>query len=80
MKNNLTEKDIEVLNKWAEAYDIDELKIKDKEKIFNLSISYFSAHLFKFSMSFSVKLFFILFLLFNNFLLFKNFFFYKYIF
>ncbi len=36
MKNNLTEKDIENLNKWAEAYDIDELKIKDKEKIFNL--------------------------------------------
>ena len=27
MKNNLTEKDIEVLNKWAEKYDIDELKI-----------------------------------------------------
>ena len=27
MKNNLTEKDIEVLNKWAGKYDIDELKI-----------------------------------------------------
>ena len=36
MKNNLTEKDIENLNKWAEKYDIEELKIKDKEKIFNL--------------------------------------------
>lgn len=30
MENNLTEKDIEVLNKWAEAYDIERLKIKDK--------------------------------------------------
>ena len=27
MKNNLTDKDIEVLNKWAGKYDIDELKI-----------------------------------------------------
>ena len=36
MENNLTEKDIEVLNKWAEKYYIEELKIKDKEKIFNL--------------------------------------------
>lgn len=36
MKNNLTEKDIENLNKWAEKYDIERLKIKDKEKIFNL--------------------------------------------
>ena len=36
MKNNLTEKDIENLNKWAEKYGIVELKIKDKEKIFNL--------------------------------------------
>ena len=36
MKNNLTEKDIENLNKWAEKYDIEKLKIKDKEKIFNL--------------------------------------------
>ena len=36
MKNNLTEKDIENLNKWAEKYYIEELKIKDKEKIFNL--------------------------------------------
>ena len=31
MENNLNDKDIEVLNKWAEEYDIDELKIKDKE-------------------------------------------------
>ena len=42
MKNNLTEKDIENLNKWAEKYDIEELKIKDKEKIFNLEELYIS--------------------------------------
>ncbi len=40
MKNNLTEKDIENLNKWAEKYNIEELKIKDKEKIFNLEELY----------------------------------------
>ena len=42
MQNNLTDKDIEVLNKWAEEYDIDELKIKDKEEIFNLEELYIS--------------------------------------
>lgn len=36
MKNNLTEKDIKTINKLAEKYDIKELKINDKEKIFNL--------------------------------------------
>ena len=40
MENKLNDKDIEVLNKWAEEYDIDELKIKDKEKIFNLEELY----------------------------------------
>lgn len=36
MKNNLTEKGIKTINKWAEKYDIKELKINDKEKILNL--------------------------------------------
>ena len=36
MQNYLTEKDIENLNKWAEEYDIIDLKINDKEKIFKL--------------------------------------------
>lgn len=44
MKNNLTEKDIENLNKWAEKYDIEELKIKDKEKIFNLEELHITSH------------------------------------
>ena len=43
MKNNLTEKDIENLNKWAEKYDIERLKIKDKEKIFNLEELYINS-------------------------------------
>ena len=44
MENNLTEKDIEVLNKWAEKYNIEELKIKDKEKIFNLEELHITSH------------------------------------
>ena len=44
MKNNLTEKDIENLNKWAEKYDIERLKIKDKEKIFNLEELHITSH------------------------------------
>ena len=40
MKNNLTNKDIKTLNKWAKKYYIEELKIKDKEKIFNLEELY----------------------------------------
>ena len=36
MQNNLTKKDIEKLNEWAEKCNIKELKIKDKEKIFNI--------------------------------------------
>mgnify|MGYP004490457199 CR=1 FL=1 len=44
MKNNLTEKDIENLNKWAEKYNIEELKIKDKEKIFNLEELHITSH------------------------------------
>ena len=35
MKNNLTEKDIKTINKWAEKYGIKELKIND-EKNFNI--------------------------------------------
>ena len=37
MQNNLTEKDIKILNKWAEKYNIEELKINDKEEIFKLN-------------------------------------------
>ena len=37
MKNNLTEKDIKTINKWAEKYDIKELKINDKEKFLILN-------------------------------------------
>ena len=44
MKNNLTEKDIENLNNWAEKYNIEELKIKDKEKIFNLEELHITSH------------------------------------
>ena len=55
MKNNLTEKDIKTINKWAEKYGIKELKINDKEKnfnlkqlcIFNTNIKYITAAIFK---------------------------------
>ena len=40
MQNNLTYKDIETLNKFAEEYDIEELKVKDRKKIFNIKKLY----------------------------------------
>ena len=40
MENNLTDKEFKTLKKWAEKYGIVELKIKDKEKIFNLKKLY----------------------------------------
>ena len=33
MQNNLTKKDIENLNKWAKKYNIEELKINDKDDL-----------------------------------------------
>ena len=36
MKNNLTDKDIETLKKWGKEYDIYGLRLKDKERFFNL--------------------------------------------
>ena len=38
MKNYLTEKEIKNLNKFAEKYNIEDLKIKDKEQILSISI------------------------------------------
>ena len=54
MKNNLTEKDIKTINKWAEKYGIKELKINDEKNfnlkqlcIFNTNIKYIPAAIFK---------------------------------
>ena len=48
MQNNLTKKDIEKLNEWAEKCNIKELKIKDKEKIFNIKELFISSKKIKY--------------------------------
>ena len=36
MQNNLTEKDIKTINKWAKKYNIKELQTKDINELLNL--------------------------------------------